>query len=185
MLCNVQSIFTDSDSEILYVNKDSADSDSEERFLSRDSEILYVNKDSAESCCQERFLSRDSEEMTENIESEELSAVNSICHKSDEYDNCCMLYEEEDNHSVGVKSLSNYYNVHHASEPDRFYSVPSPISDDSNSCNLGDSEFLDRILQIGGNPAEELMRDDYLIDTTLINEDSFFQQCKFFDNMDE
>jgi hypothetical protein len=55
-------------------------------------------------------LSVDSEKTTEMFsESEDsLLAVNFIGHCPDEYDSCCMIPDEDDSHSVGIKGLPNY-----------------------------------------------------------------------------
>ncbi|XP_061180867.1 uncharacterized protein LOC133189529 isoform X1 [Saccostrea echinata] len=165
MLGNMKTIFTDS--ETLYVNK---------------------NEDTMDSYIDEHFSLQELED-EENSETEELfSAVNSICENTDEYENNRLL--EGDDILGESNILPNFCNIPPTSQYDDQRLSPFPNSGNDFTQDSSLDDFLNSVLRMGGNLAdttfndEDQVEDDSLFDLSLINEDSFFQHCQLFDELD-
>lgn len=152
------------------------------------SETLYVNEHtdsfpdgddfSIGGCNEETDESNDSEEL--------LSALYTTCGLSNECTHQIIEMGEEEGANIRNDFLPELDMFSCASDPANFdFSLPCLVDNDFQSATL---DHLLSVLQPCDDQAEELMLengdqvdDDSLFDISLINDDSFFEQCKFFD----
>lgn len=153
------------------------------------SETLYVNEHTDSFPDKNDFsFGGLNEEIDESNDSEELlSALYTSCGISDECTHQIIETGEEDVANTRNDFLPELDMFSCASDTANFdcFSLPCLVNDDFQSDTL---DHLLSVLQPCDDQAEELMQEngdqvdgDSLFDISLINDDSFFQQCKFFD----